>query len=273
MTIEVPQEFIDQLNSAVDSEGIRLPFTAPIIWWKHGSKQMKDLGDVRYYGGWGTNAEEFFAAVGEYGSQPSTFNAATFSGHEGEYEVYQSRGVLVAPIATRKRWIQNNGSKGRSHLQMLCMMGSKTDNGIQSWGPVVLSAKGLTTREIENAMRKFETATAEVRRDFAPGVPTLYFWRAIGTFGKAAYTTAGSGNASATVTYPTLYMPTEINEGHLKAWFVGNDTAGEMVQFRNDAAEWINDKQWKQGKDSLDAETAVDPNLAGGYMNNDDIPF
>ena len=226
---------------------------------------------MRYFGGWGTNAEEFFAAIGEFNATPTGFVDATFNGRDGDFNVYQSRHVIVAPIATRKRWITNNGSKGRSHLQMLCMLAFNDGGNFTKWGPVVLSAKGLTTREIESAMRQFDTSTAEIRKDNAPGVPTLYFWHSLGTFGKAPkFETVGSGNASSTVTYPTLYTPEEITAKHLQSWFVGNDIAGEMVHLRNEAAEWLNDKQWKQGQENTES---VDPYFANGFVDSDDVPF
>jgi len=272
MNIQLPQDFIDQLNSAIDSDGIHLPFTAPIVWWKHGNKQLKATGDIRYYGGWATNAEEFYAAVGENGALPTGFVDGSFSGNDGEFAVYQTRKVCVAPIATRKRWITMENSKGRSHLQMLCMLASQEDGHFASWGPVVLSAKGLTTREIENSFRTFDTVTAEIRKEIAPHIPTLYFWRFIGTFGKdPEFIKVGSGNNTSNVTYPTIYQPQELNNDLVSSWFVGEEVAGKMVEYRNLAADWLNDDRWKQSKDSIDDTAMVDPNFAGGFM--DDLPF
>ena len=268
MTIELPQDFIDQLNNALDGEGIRLPFVAPIIWWKHGAKQFKPVSDIRYFGGWASNAEDFYSAVGEFGSMPHGFTDATFDGRDGEYSVYQSRSVAIAPIATRKRWVNS-----RSHTQMLCMMATKEGGNFVRWGPCVLSAKGLTTRAIETQMRKFDSFTADIRKSVAPGVPSLYFWRAIGTFGNEPnYETVGSGNASSSVTYPVVYEPKAIPENSIKKWFVGNDTAGEMVSLRQQVADWLNDKQWKTGNIQPE-EQQVDPYLPNGFISDNELPF
>lgn len=275
MTIQLPQDFIDQLNTAADSDGIRLPFTAPIVWWKHGKNQFKQFGGVRYFGGWGTNAEEFYAAIGEFGVTPTGFADATFSGNDGDFNVYESRAVVFAPIATRKRWITKESGKGRSHIQMLCMMAQQEGAEFAAWGPIVLSAKGLTTREIETAMRNFESFTSEVRQQVAPGVPPLYFWRMLGTFGKQPeYTKVGSGDNTSMITYPTVYQPEKVTPEGLERMFVGNEVAGQMVQLRKDASDWLGDKQWKQSKEDVAAtDQPVDPYLAGGFIPDEEMPF
>jgi hypothetical protein len=260
-TISVPQDYIDQLNTPSSAdEGIRLPFTAPVLWWKHGSKSLKQVGGVQYYGGWASNAEEFFAAIGEFGSDPHGFRNATYSGRDGDFDVYEGRAVAMAPIAIRKRWIVTPGTKGRSHLQMLCLMANQDGGNFVTWGPAVLSAKGLTTREIENTLRQFDSMTSEARKATAPGVPTLYFWRAIGTFGNEPnFQAVGSGNQQSTVTYPILYKPSAITPESIERWFVGNEAAALMVQLKAQAAEWIGDKQWRSGVPVAQVEETESP--------------
>jgi hypothetical protein len=274
--IDFNQELAGKLNTAIEPEGIQLPFRAPIMWWRHGRRQLGDFADVRFFGGWVCSSEDFIAATDEFGNPPNNFTEANYTGDDGVYAVYHARSVTIAPIIGRQRWIRNSSDdKGRSHMQMLVMLATVSEDGHNmKWGPVVLSMKGLVTKEFKGLLGKFDSTTLDARKEVAPGVPTTCFWRAIGTFGtKPKFSTVGSGNKSTSITYPTNYLPDVVTADHVVPLFVGNDIAVEMSELKEHAQDWANDKFWKTGRkqDEQEASTEVDPYTVAGYMRSEEL--
>lgn len=245
MTIQFSDpNFSKELASPIEGDGIQLPFFAPIIWWKNGGKQFKQVGGVSYFGGWVCNQEEYEIACAEFLDPLANFQPATYTGRDGDFSVYESRMIAIAPIIIRKRW-----HEGRSHLQALCYAATSKEVDAKRqyvpWGPVILSAKGLQTQRFMGSMRGWETHTAEGRREHAPGMPAFAFWSIFGTFGETPEIEMVGGSGKQSPITPIQVWKPEITESNLVKFFIGDEVASAIMDYKNLAREWANDKRWK----------------------------
>jgi hypothetical protein len=243
MTINLPED-VTPVNPTATTDGIQLPFTAPLFWWNNGSKQLKQVGGVSYFGGWQGSNDLVETAMAEYGALPDGFTVEERTGNDGEYVVYACRALTVVPIKTRKRWKDN-----RSHSQTLCLMAKKENNERLVWGPVVLSAKGYATDRLSKAIQSWVMHTREVREKIAPNVPAWYFWSALGTFGEHSEEMVGGGKQSP-ITPIKAYLP-EITEKLMENLYVGSETARHISELEKKSQEWANDEKWLTGTEKL----------------------
>lgn len=271
---DLPQEFVNDMRNTMSGDKIELPFAAPIFWWLTGKPVNKQVGSSPYFGGWAGTAEDVEDALQVMGTTlPVAFKRVTLVNNEGkEYDVYGIRSMAVAVIAKRNRWIIDEQSgKGRSHTQVLCYMAefNKEQKTYIPWGPVVLSAKALSGKALEDALREWDKKTAAVRRQFANNLPAWFFYAPVGTFGDKPNTKmVGNGGQQSPITPAQVYTPDEISEAQLKVWFVGADIAAIMADLKAQAKEWL--EAWKPDK-----KTAVpDDNMPPAPDNfGDDTPF
>ena len=263
MNIQLPSD-IKVINPNPEGEGVQLPFIAPLFWWKNGDKRMSQIGGVQYFGGWESNEEDITAAVAENGQLPDDFVPDSRMGNDGAYQVYSRRSLTVAPIKTRRRWVD-----GRSHSQTLVLLGVKREGGgFDAWGCAVLTAKGYATDRLSKAITAWNTHTSAVRKEIAPGVPSWYFWQAIGTFGDFKEESVGSKVKNA-ITPIEAYLPT-MTADLLKSLYVGDDAARLISELSEKAQEWATDKRWlKNEKEEEDAETEYSP----VQLEEQDFPF
>jgi hypothetical protein len=270
---DLPQEFVDGIRNAMNGDKIELPFAAPILWWLTGKPGYKKDGSSAYFGGWAGTAEDVENAVQAMGvSLPTAFKRITMVNNEGkEYDVFCTRSAAVAIIAKRTRWIVDEQTQhSRSHTQVLCYMAEfdKEKKAYIPWGPVVLSAKALSGKALEDSFREWDKKTAAARRQYAKNLPPWFFYAPIGTFGDKPNTKmVGSGQQSP-ITPAQVYTPEEIGEAQLTAWFVGPDVAAIMADLKGQAKEWL--EAWKVDKKAAVAENAS-PEAPSNF--DDDVPF
>ena len=250
MTIQLSDELSKELSQPITGDGIQLPFFAPIIWWKNGDKKLLPVGGVQYFGGWAMNESEYDIACSEFLEAPANFQAATYSGRDGTFNVFESRIVSVAPVIIRKRWHDN-----RSHIQALCYMAtSKTVDNKRSyvpWGPVVLSMKGLQTQRFQKALKEWEAHTADGRREHAPGVPAYAFYCILGTFSDTINVEMVGKGTQSPITPIELWKPA-IEKKNLTTFFIGEEVAAAMADLKAQAQDWANDDRWTGGEVSTE---------------------
>jgi len=251
---QLDPELADFLKTTLDTgEGIRLPFAAPVIWAVNGTAALKALGGAQYYGGWAVKDEDLEDAAQEWSvDMPANFTQAEISPRNGDtYSAYTARSIAVAPICLRQSWILDghrfvdyqDGS--RRHVQILCMMAVKVDKKYAKWGPVVLSAKGFQARNITDAFKAWEKHTAPMRRKVASLIPPAAFWVVMGTFGdEREFINVGKPGAQSPITPIKAWLSKEVTAEMLAGWFIGNDTAREMKDLREQADEWA--QAWRE---------------------------
>ena len=286
MTIELDQNVANRLNEGMTTGGgIELPFYAPVLWVVNGEAKLSKVGGAQFYGGWAAKEEEITACV-DYGLVvPSNLTFGDMTANDGTtFNVFTTRNVIVAPIATRKAWLKDQVRHssyvegGRQHVQALCWMCNWETDGENkqrvSWGPVVLSAKGYQANNLVGAFKAWDKHTSAMRRKVAPGVPAWCFYLAIGTFGKERKAEQVGKSAKSPITPIGAYLPENLNEETLTALFVGQDVAAQMADALTDAKEWLSawaepshDQFGAANGDGVPEEPPFDPN------DVDAIPF
>jgi hypothetical protein len=264
---------------------VDLPFPAPVFWWHRGEPSASKEGSgVAYYGGWAATVDDMQTRAP---SIPSKFQQETFeSPSGGTYLVYATRVLAIAPIARRFQWVvdqERPGDKGKGHAHILAMCGLVAQDKVsyEAWSPVILSAKGTSAMALDDAMRKWDSATVALRAQLAEAsqrLPAYFFWCTVGTFGNERITkTVGEGRNTNYITPAQAYIPDGLTAAKLSKWFVGEQVAQQMLQYRNDAQEWLD--AWNKGGDKTKVVVGgqqYDGN--GGYGDvpmppEPDVPF
>lgn len=269
--IEYNQELQGYANTVKDGlteEGIRLPFPVAVLRWLNGDAKQKKSGDPTYFGGWAVSADSMDDLAAQSGiGIHSSFTLASLVNNDGkEYEAYISRNIVVAVCAKRKQW----GDKG-SHVQWVALAAelSQDKTYFTAWAPVMLTAKGYSAKFIEDALNVWDSATAAARREHASGMPSNFFWAAIGTFGtEPIFESVGKAQKS-TITPCKTWLPKEFNDAVITRHFVGADNMKRMAELTKLSEDWR--KAWKDGEKASSApENFGEP---GAPEPEPDIPF
>lgn len=290
----VNDEAARKLNDGMDlGGGIELPFSAPVFWWMNGSPQSRALAQSTpavYFGGWASNADSIEAVQDDRGGVPGGLIQTEIYTREGKtISAYTCRGLVVAPIGFRSCWvIGQRGAQvrsvayqpgGRQHIQVLALMGVKVENSYQSWGPVVLSAKGYQAQYIQTALKDWTKALDRPRREHAKNVPAWAFWCALGTFGQQpTVIQVGKSGSTSPITPVELHVPKVIDREMMIKLFVGREGVDEMAALLDEADEWLN--AWKNQSGQAQAAPAGSgygeddfPLEPVGNFSEDEIPF
>ena len=276
--IKAPQG-VGSTNPNAKDDGIQLPFIAPIFYWRNGDARLQPAGGVQYFGGWETQENEEF--ISEFGEMPQGFEETSYRWGTA----YTGRSLTIAPIISRKRWIEE---KNHGHSQTLCLVAKRNDDGkLIQLGTIVISVKSLTVVDFSKTIKTWAEHTKEARAKWALYkdengknriVPSWYFWQPVGTYGDFKETKRGSkrkiGEFSM-VTIPENYLPTIQNEAQLEALYVGDSNYSLMFDLAEQAKEWANDERWKNGEEKLINQSNA--SRAGQYTepvyaDNVDIP-
>ena len=283
--IEISKDVQNSVAQSYDNNDfVELPFNAPLFWWKRGGDMTGD--DVAKHGGWICNQENFIKmAPYENGEMilPKRMDEVVFSSSYsgGTYSTYCTRSMPVAPFAQRFRWTyrttldgeKDKTDKGRGHLQVLAIAAIVDDaKKYQYWSPVILSAKGLSAKSLQDCLKAFDSATMLLRGKELKGIPANFFWQHLGSFGKEMVKkTVGSGNQSNFITPIQVYMPETVDMEFLEKVFVGNEIATTMGELAKMSAEWLD--EWKSSKTDTDFDE-VDENIpASDNEVQDYAPF
>lgn len=264
------KELASRLSSGMKGNDVTLPFTAPMFWWNRGDPVASSDGSgVRKFGGWASSTDQIDGQIDK--PIPSNLKRETFANRMGEsYEVYASRKMHITPICQRYRWLitdedRATGKKGRGHLQILAMCASftppnkeqKTPGFFEYWAPVVLTAKGLTSRELQNVFKAFQKETVEARIELGSHddpIPYFLFWETVGTFEKTVVQMkVGRGNSQNYITPPQLYIPEGgFSSDLLMNRFIGEDLAKIMGDLFDLAKDWVKEWVYKKPDETVD---------------------
>lgn len=265
----VGQEVADAMSGSLgDGESVQLPFAHALFWAVNGSPKMKAQGGVSYTGGWNADRNEFETFASQMGINiPETLALETSAGENGEYEVYATRSIAIAPIIYRKRNASRDPGKFRSHIQLLGYGMIATGSSKIVLGPVVLSAKGYQSSNLLKALNAWERASADARREHTGNLDSKFFYVPVGTFGETKFVSVGSAQQSQ-ITPIEAQVPAEITLDVLTGRYVGKEIAAQMASMRGDAKEWMED--WKDNKPAPQAPANFEEE---SFEFTDDIPF
>lgn len=265
----------ESLKGSMTGNGtaIKLPFGAPIIWWKNANAELSDtdeIKDARRFGGWGISKEDIDE---QRESLPPELPAnwrlfETLRNAEGgTYSAYLTRSVWAAPIDRRYNWFTNAEGKSSSKVNYLVYLATMTKDGdktrLMPWGPAVLSAGSYSGKALDDAFAEFKKLTSTLRGED----PVNLFYHPLGTFGDAPKNEGRTGKSgkTSTITPCQLYKPQGgIVTSTLDDWFVGDETAAEMGLLRSQAREWL--EEWNK-KQTSQAHEEVPP------LPADEFPF
>ena len=94
MAITVDQKYVQGVGLAgAESDGIQLPYVAPLAWWTNKRSNNKDDG-VDYFGGWAMKLDDYDAGVREYGVLPNWYDDG-----DGGIRIGQTAAQLLQPMA------------------------------------------------------------------------------------------------------------------------------------------------------------------------------
>lgn len=255
MAFTIDKKYQDELKGGLNQQGgVKLPFPAPTVYWNNGDialKAMPEIKDARRFGGWGVDKAE----LEDLGLPPSpawVLHTMTSRKNGASYEAYLFRSAWVAPIARRSRWVEVDG-RPKSTVNYLCMLALRNKEGsFLPYGPIVLSAKSLTGKALDDRFAEFRNKTAAIRGEALAN----FFFHPIGTYGPEPVFAdkKGKGGQSSSVTDPQLYIPAEgYTEAELTKYFVPNVNAellDQMADYKRLAKEWI--AEWDKKEDKQD---------------------
>jgi len=260
---------------------VTLPFPALRLNWYNGVAQMKASKDVRYFGGWFAGSDkvsEDLVAMG-VDTLPAQFaEEKEFISRGNEtFNAYEARYLYIAPVCTKDDWYsefdeKKGGMSKRHRVDMLALLGTHVKGKtIEPWGMAVLSSKGFAATAFVQAMRGFATVTADVRRNLAPDVPTMFFYAPVGTFGDKLVT-APAGESTYT---PAQLMSVDWTDKSIEALYVSDgDWQDSLVASQGEASEWLKDTRGSREKTATGTEDngVVDGSQARRGID-DDAPF
>jgi hypothetical protein len=236
---------VAQFGNALEGESdrVKLPFGHIWAYWTNGNSAASKEDGAKFFGGWAADADKLMPDVSSINQTepPTGFKGPqTWVNREGnEYNVYATRAVYAAPIATRYYFDEKGG-----HIAVLSYLGTFEKRGEKNilipYGPGVLTANGYAASRVRDAFKKWQANTAKVRAEFAPGVPANLFYYCIGTFGdKRNQEMVGKRSQSPII--PAQVRETDWNENTLELHFVGDTVAAIMLDLKAQAAEWLAD--------------------------------
>ncbi len=268
---DVPEN-AQEINPNAKDDGIQLPFVAPIFYWRHGDSRFSSEQGVLHFGGWETQEADLFRD--EFGALPDGMREVNHKWGNA----MAVRNLTIAPIRTRKRWVE------RSHSQTICLVAKKSEDGqLVKSGVAVLSVKGWTTKYLSDAIAEWGNNSKDGRKEHAiykigdgedRVIPPWYFWQSVGTFGDFQSESVGSNNTSET-TQPRTVNFRDITKEILGRLYVGGENWSLMSELYKEAEEWANDERWLNGDEQVVEENSLPPlpDVAESAINEEELPF
>ena len=265
MNYQLDQDLMDedyQTTNAASVDYEQLPFAAPIIYWKHGSKTAKPKS-TSYYGRWNSDQDGYDQVAQELNIAVPQSVETRINDKGEQYHIYAWRAIIFAPIASRFRWyFDKKRNKNISHIQVLVHLAERKEGTLVATMPAVLSAKVYASDDLKKCIKDWFAFVENLQ----PAIPPHYFYMAAGTFGDTQEFVGSHKNE----TKPTLYLPKDATAESLP--FVGNEIARKIKALKAEAQPWLNDENWlKPGN-----ETETSEQSATEYQPTkpaQDIPF
>lgn len=261
---EISPNIQDQFKGSMsNTQGVKLPFPAPTMYWHNGNgsfKNMKEIDDARRFGGFGIDKED----LEEQGMPPaSTWKLHDLTNKDGKsYAAYLCRTAWVAPIARRFTWMEFDG-KSRSSVNILAYLAvMNPEKKMTPYGAVILSGKGYSGMALDKCFKEFATKTASLRGNTLPN----FFFHPIGTWGNEVKSeeVKGKNGSSSSITPVQLYIPQDGYTAELlQQWFVPAimpEVVSDMMDYKSKAQEWLDDwnkREKKQSGNDANAELAA----------------
>lgn len=279
---EINWDGVDQ--SAQDPMSLQLP----LVLWRHGKAQMRQLGDknINYTGG-------FFFGRDAAGADTKIehWSEASFEGDKGEVLGLGTTVADIALVRARKRWFKDGETRSefrawknyepgfRGHIQIVGFI-----KGFDH--PVTFNFKGLLGQAIEAIQREHMSKVLSLINRTAPkgkGLPPYALWVRIKA-GK--HEKVGSSQQQSEVTMPVIVLPNTVDIAFAKSRFVGNEALQRMQELYLEASDWAREWDYAAGGTTVDAKQAAHeyqknqtgdaydvPQFAGDEGNVDQIPF
>lgn len=247
------------------TNGIELPFSVVYLYWRNGSPKEKE--GVLMFGGWCIDKQDADAYLPIV---PDTFESHSLRGENGDYEIYGTRQIYVAPIEKRKRWYQENGN-WRSHMQLLAYVAVPYEGKLLQLGTHVLTVKGMRTKDLEDLLTEWKKVTEPIRKQISPNALPNYFYMSVGTFGATPnHEKTGYGS---TVTPIGQYYPADLDKEKLMLRYVGKDIVAEMRERYTEAQTWLRDWDEKEAKAQPEQDDFVYTEDDYQTATADEVPF
>ncbi len=220
-----------------------IQFSAPSVFWKHGSKKFKESDGINHLGGFFFTYEQAGADAEIPGWQPSSFVGDNDKEIEG-LSAFKARIIIVR---SRRRWFKDDGGQMTYRAWNDYVKGFRGQ--MQSVGfiqgydaPVCFTFKGMAVSRVEEVIRYHSAKVVSVANKEAPQgrkLPGYALWMNVMS-GK--HEKVGSGRDVAEVTMPELYTPKVVDLEYARKLYVGRDMliAGQTLYRGLDewAAQW-----------------------------------
>ena len=244
---------LDQLRTAEQGEGgVKLPFPVLNIFVMNGDPKQKAAATacpMLYFGGWAADSTKLGELIlaGHVPSDLDKWSAFEGAGDKGSWQGRASRTVTAAFIASRSRWLAQDGkaygahydaAKGfrRQHVQWLGLLYISS----KPWGYAVLTAKGFQAKNVADGIKDWSAAIAPHRAALnAQALPLSAFAITIGTAGPEPVFKAVGQAAQSKITPIGAVLPAALSAEAVAQRFI---TAPNM-RLNNEklaaAREWL----------------------------------
>lgn len=245
-----------------------LSLQLPLVLWRHGKREMKQLGEknLNYAGG-------FFFSYEAAGNDTviEGWGEASFQGDKDEVKGLGASVADIALVRARRRWFKevdkkfefrawNNYEPGmRGHVQYVGFI-----RGYEH--PVTFSFKGLLGQAIEAIQREHMSKVVSLVNRKAPkgkGLPPYALWVQVKS-GK--HEKVGSGQQQSEVTMPVIGLPNSVDEAFARGRFVGNTNLALFQDLYLEAADWA--KEWDYKGNAPETQAPNAKQIAHEFQQN-----
>lgn len=168
---------------------------------------------------------------------------------------YATKGLVVVPILTRFAWIKDGfrlpgytkGAHGK--LQLLCYIANDSNDFV---GPLMLTASGLASKDLKNALREHGNIVRKATQGQAPA----YAFSALLTVGAPVMRGSQQQSQACPIVLDADWEKT-LTE-HLDDYYIGDQLADEIEARQEEFKTWA--AVWSQSGPNGDGEVAgADP--------------
>lgn len=241
--------YVSEAKGALATGAASLPFPASYCRWMNGNSSLAESADARFFGGWEIGvdgANGLSESMNAYEFETLPFGWKEITNHNKSGEAYQSvisRVGIFVTIGKRLRWKVNpdTGSKSSiaNWLTLLCTFDPQQKTYAPMF-PVILTAKGWSSKYVEDAIAAFATQTATIRREVASNSPAFLFYHPLGTHGKEPdVTMVGKSPNQSPITTCDVILPGTIDQAYIERAFIGQEVADTCAGYLHEAREWL----------------------------------
>lgn len=254
--INIPASAQDAFEGNMTSNSaVQLPFAAPPFYIVNGDPKLASLKNFQFYGGWASNLENIKVAADtwENGSAeiPGLDQTELYTQQGKKINVLAGRHIIIAPIGMRmfsEMKVPNQKPKrvapftkgATPAMQMVALLGYRDANkNIQTWAPVMVTAKGWQVTYIQQAIDDWKKAIKPFVKELVPGAKDSIlnlFWMYLGTFGQELNQKQVGENV---ITPMQAYIPEDLDAEKVEKLYVGESVAEFMATLSFQAQEWL----------------------------------